>query len=197
MSPTAAAAPQCVGIDVGTHAACIAVAQGRYVRFVLCAHVFCLPTPPKTKHPLYFFSPTHTHPSIPKTKTQTTKNSGADVLLNAESSRETPALVSYGARQRYAGVHAEARAAMHPAETVAGFKRLLARGAGDEGVGAEVARLPFKVRTGLGEYSRRQKAAGGRRWFVFVFVKNRFFQTFETSKINNNKGRRGGGRRPR
>jgi len=32
--------------------------------------------------------------------------SGIDVLLNAESVRETPAMVSFGDKQRYIGVHA-------------------------------------------------------------------------------------------
>ena len=56
------------------------------------------PAPPPTRTDL-------TTPPRPRSH-QRRLNSGIDVLLNAESVRETPAMVSFGDKQRFIGVHA-------------------------------------------------------------------------------------------
>jgi hypothetical protein len=60
-------------------------------------------TPFATQRPRYHaraaLNTTNRHPPPPKKR-------GVDVLLNAESERETPAMVSFGDQQRFIGVHA-------------------------------------------------------------------------------------------
>jgi heat shock protein 4 len=50
---------------------------------------------------------------------------GVDVLLNKESKRETPTLVSFGPKQRQLGTDAVGALSVNPRNTVAGLKRLV------------------------------------------------------------------------
>ncbi|KAA8520057.1 hypothetical protein F0562_014269 [Nyssa sinensis] len=52
---------------------------------------------------------------------------GIDVLLNDESKRETPAVVSFGEKQRFLGSAGAASATMHPKSTISQVKRLIGR----------------------------------------------------------------------
>ncbi|GBF90729.1 heat shock protein 70 kDa-like [Raphidocelis subcapitata] len=70
---------------------------------------------------------------------------GIDVLLNAESVRETPAMVSFGDKQRYIGVHAAGKVAINPKNTPFEIKRLLGRRFKDPQLQRDLSRLPFKV----------------------------------------------------
>jgi heat shock protein 4 len=70
---------------------------------------------------------------------------GVDVLLNKESSRETPSMVSFGDKMRFLGTDAAGKVAMNPRNTVANLKRLLGKKFADPLVQAELPRLPFKV----------------------------------------------------
>ncbi|KAI8470334.1 MAG: heat shock protein Hsp70E [Monoraphidium minutum] len=70
---------------------------------------------------------------------------GIDVLLNAESVRETPAMVSFGDKQRYIGVHAAGKVSMNPKNTPHEIKRLLGRRFDDPALQRDIAKLPFKI----------------------------------------------------
>lgn len=72
-----------------------------------------------------------------------TRQRGIDVLLNGESSRETPAVVSFGEKQRAIGAAGEASATMNPRSTVSQVKRLIGRAFRDPSVQEELRRLPF------------------------------------------------------
>uniref|UniRef100_A0A1D1ZIY1 Heat shock protein 16 n=1 Tax=Anthurium amnicola TaxID=1678845 RepID=A0A1D1ZIY1_9ARAE len=70
---------------------------------------------------------------------------GIDVLLNAESSRENPAVVSFGEKQRSLGAAGAASATMNPKSTVSQVKRLLGRAFRDPTLQDELHLLPFPV----------------------------------------------------
>lgn len=70
---------------------------------------------------------------------------GVDVLLNKESLRETPAMVSFGDKMRFLGTDAAGKVAMNPRNTIVNLKRLLGKKFADPLVQAELPRLPFKV----------------------------------------------------
>lgn len=70
---------------------------------------------------------------------------GIDVLLNKESKRETPSMVSFGDKMRYLGVDAYGKISMAPKNTAHQLKRLLGKRFDDPDVQADLARLPFKV----------------------------------------------------
>jgi heat shock 70kDa protein 4 len=70
---------------------------------------------------------------------------GVDVLLNKESSRETPSMVSFGDKMRFLGTDAAGKIAMNPRNTVHNLKRLLGKKFSDPLVQRELPRLPFKV----------------------------------------------------
>ncbi|XP_071705865.1 heat shock 70 kDa protein 16 [Rutidosis leptorrhynchoides] len=53
------------------------------------------------------------------------RNRGIDVLLNDESKRETPAIVSFGEKQRFLGSAGAASATMNPRSTISQVKRLI------------------------------------------------------------------------
>lgn len=55
------------------------------------------------------------------------KQRGIDVLLNDESKRETPAVVSFGEKQRFMGSAGAACATMNPKSTISQVKRLIGR----------------------------------------------------------------------
>ncbi|XP_008806739.2 heat shock 70 kDa protein 16 isoform X2 [Phoenix dactylifera] len=71
------------------------------------------------------------------------KQRGIDVLLNDESERETPAVVSFGEKQRFLGSTGAASAAMNPRSTVSQVKRLVGRAFGHPDVQSDLRRLPF------------------------------------------------------
>ncbi len=52
---------------------------------------------------------------------------GIDVLMNKESKRETPAMVSFGHKMRFLGVDAYGKVSMNPKNTVHQLKRLLGK----------------------------------------------------------------------
>ncbi|KAL4201207.1 hypothetical protein AMTRI_Chr02g257470 [Amborella trichopoda] len=55
------------------------------------------------------------------------KQRGIEVVLNDESKRETPAIVSFGEKQRFLGSSGLASATMNPKSTVSQIKRLIGR----------------------------------------------------------------------
>lgn len=69
------------------------------------------------------------------------KQRGIDVLLNDESKRETPTVVSFGEKQRFIGSAGAASAAMNPRSTVSQLKRLIGRTFREST--DELRRLPF------------------------------------------------------
>ena len=73
------------------------------------------------------------------------RRGGIDVLLNRESKRETPSVVSFGAKQRVMGTEGLSSQPMNIRNTVYGLKRLVGARFADPAVQAEIARLPFKV----------------------------------------------------
>jgi heat shock protein 4 len=73
---------------------------------------------------------------------------GIDVVLNDESKRETPALVSFNEKQRFVGTAASSSLTMTPKNTVAQIKRLLGRNFKDEDVQQDLLRFPFSVTEG-------------------------------------------------
>lgn len=71
------------------------------------------------------------------------KQRGIDVLLNDESKRETPAVVSFGEKQRFIGSAGAASAAMHTKSTISQIKRLIGRRFRQPDVQEDIRRLPF------------------------------------------------------
>ncbi|KAH7443289.1 hypothetical protein KP509_02G028700 [Ceratopteris richardii] len=70
---------------------------------------------------------------------------GIDVVLNDESKRETPALVSFNEKQRFIGTAASAAITMNPKNTIAQIKRLVGRSYQDPDVQQELSLFPFRV----------------------------------------------------
>ena len=73
---------------------------------------------------------------------------GIDVVLNDESKRETPALVSFSEKQRFLGTAASASLTMNPKNTVSQVKRLIGRLFRDPEVQRDIQDLPFLVSEG-------------------------------------------------
>ncbi|RWR72926.1 Heat shock protein 70 family [Cinnamomum micranthum f. kanehirae] len=78
------------------------------------------------------------------------KQRGIDVLLNDESKRETPAVVSFGDKQRFLGSAGAASATMNPKSTISQVKRLIGRDFSHPDVQEELRRLPFETLEGPG-----------------------------------------------
>ncbi|KAL9998923.1 putative Heat shock protein 70 family [Helianthus debilis subsp. tardiflorus] len=74
------------------------------------------------------------------------KRGGVDVLLNAESKRETPAVVSFGEKQRFLGAAGAAFATANPKSTISQIKRLI--GKVYKEVEEELKLLPFVTSEG-------------------------------------------------
>ncbi|KAI7737948.1 hypothetical protein M8C21_015141, partial [Ambrosia artemisiifolia] len=74
------------------------------------------------------------------------KRGGVDVLLNDESKRETPAVVSFGDKQRFLGAAGAAFATANPKSTISQIKRLI--GKVYKEVEAELQLLPFVTSEG-------------------------------------------------
>lgn len=70
---------------------------------------------------------------------------GVDVIMNSESKRETPAMVSYGDKMRFIGVEGAARMMMNVKNTVIQVKRLIGRKFKDPAVQKDIKDMMFKV----------------------------------------------------
>ncbi|KAL8468931.1 hypothetical protein ACS0TY_031948 [Phlomoides rotata] len=76
------------------------------------------------------------------------KQRGIDVLLNDESNRENPAVVSFGDKQRFIGAAGAASSIMHPKSTVSQVKRLIGRSYSEPAVQDDLRLLPFETSEG-------------------------------------------------
>ncbi|XP_052181221.1 heat shock 70 kDa protein 16 isoform X2 [Diospyros lotus] len=76
------------------------------------------------------------------------KQRGIDVLLNDESKRETPAVVSFGEKQRFLGAAGDASATMNPKSTISQVKRLIGRKFMEPGVQDDIRLFPFQTSEG-------------------------------------------------
>lgn len=70
---------------------------------------------------------------------------GIDVLLNKESNRETPALVSFAAKNRLLGTDAVGSLTVNPKNTVSQLKRLIGKQFNDPAVQEDIVKFPFTV----------------------------------------------------
>jgi hypothetical protein len=68
-----------------------------------------------------------------------------DVIMNKESTRETPSMVSFGDKMRFLGTDAYGKVSMNPKNTPHQLKRLLGKKFVDPDVQADIQRFPFKV----------------------------------------------------
>lgn len=73
------------------------------------------------------------------------KDRGIDVLLNEESNRETPAVVSFGEKQRFIGSAGAASATMNPKSTIVQVKRLIGRKFKEPEIQNELRLFPFET----------------------------------------------------
>ena len=64
------------------------------------------------------------------------------MLLNKESKRETPAVVSFGMKKRAIGTDGSSAQSMNPKNTVFGIKQLLGKKFTDPSVQREIPYLP-------------------------------------------------------
>lgn len=76
------------------------------------------------------------------------KERGVDVLLNDESKRETPGVVSFGEKQRFLGATAAACATMNPKSTISQVKRLIGRSFDQPDVQHDLRLFPFETSKG-------------------------------------------------
>ncbi|XP_047943826.1 heat shock 70 kDa protein 16 isoform X3 [Salvia hispanica] len=76
------------------------------------------------------------------------KQRGIDVLLNDESKRENPAVVSFGEKQRFLGSAGAASATMNPKSTVSQVKRLIGLNYSEPSVQDDLRLLPFETSRG-------------------------------------------------
>lgn len=73
------------------------------------------------------------------------RHRGIDVLLNDESNRETPAVVSFGEKQRSLGSAGAASATMNPRSTISQVKRLIGSHYKNPWVQDDLKLLPFET----------------------------------------------------
>ncbi|EIE18231.1 heat shock protein 70E [Coccomyxa subellipsoidea C-169] len=73
---------------------------------------------------------------------------GIDVLMNKESKRETPSLVSFGTKQRQLGTDAAGSLTINPKNTLFGLKRLLGKNFSNPDVQRDLPELPYNVSEG-------------------------------------------------
>ncbi|KAL4563050.1 hypothetical protein LXL04_027081 [Taraxacum kok-saghyz] len=76
------------------------------------------------------------------------KHGGIDVLLNEESKRETPSVVSFGEKQRFLGSSGAAFATKYPKSTITQIKRLMGRYYKEPIVQKDLQLLPFETSEG-------------------------------------------------
>lgn len=77
------------------------------------------------------------------------KQRGIDVLLNDESKRETPAIASFGEKQRFLGIAGAASATMNPRSTVSQVKRMIGTKFNEPAVQNDLRLLPFETSEAL------------------------------------------------
>ncbi|XP_073048389.1 heat shock 70 kDa protein 15-like [Primulina eburnea] len=77
---------------------------------------------------------------------------GIDVVLNEESKRETPAIVSFGDKQRFLGTAGSASSLTNPKNTISQIKRLLGCRFSDPELQRDLKSLPFLVIDGPDGY---------------------------------------------
>ncbi|KAJ7567080.1 hypothetical protein O6H91_02G131600 [Diphasiastrum complanatum] len=70
---------------------------------------------------------------------------GIDVVLNEESKRETPAMVSFSDKQRFLGTAAAASSTMNPKNTISQIKRLIGKSFSDPELQRDLHLFPFVV----------------------------------------------------
>ncbi|XP_038898913.1 heat shock 70 kDa protein 15-like [Benincasa hispida] len=73
---------------------------------------------------------------------------GIDVVLNDESKRETPAIVSFGDKQRFIGTAGAASIMMNIKNSISQIKRLIGRKFSDPGLQKDLQLFPFSVTEG-------------------------------------------------
>lgn len=73
---------------------------------------------------------------------------GIDVVLNDESKRETPAIVSFGDKQRFIGTAGAASIMMNIKNSISQIKRLIGRKFSEPGLQKDLQSLPFSVTEG-------------------------------------------------
>ncbi|CAH9081555.1 unnamed protein product [Cuscuta epithymum] len=73
---------------------------------------------------------------------------GIDVILNDESKRETPSVVSFGEKQRFLGSAGAASATMNPKSTISQFKRLIGKKYREPTVQNDLKLFPFETSEG-------------------------------------------------
>ena len=73
---------------------------------------------------------------------------GIDVLLNKESNRETPAVLSFGQKSRLMGTDAVGSIAINPRNAVSQIKRLLGKRFSSPSVQQDLRSLLFEVTQG-------------------------------------------------
>nr|GEY89492.1 heat shock 70 kDa protein 16-like [Tanacetum cinerariifolium] len=76
------------------------------------------------------------------------KRGGIDVLLNDEAKRESPAVVSFGNKQRFLGSAGAAFATANPKSTISQIKRLIGMQYKEPSVQEEIKLLPFVTKEG-------------------------------------------------
>lgn len=70
---------------------------------------------------------------------------GIDVVLNKESNRETPSIVSFTTKDRQLGTDAVGSLTVNPKNTISQIKRLIGKNFKSPAVQQDIARFPFKV----------------------------------------------------
>ncbi|KAL4450109.1 hypothetical protein ABPG77_010778 [Micractinium sp. CCAP 211/92] len=73
------------------------------------------------------------------------RRGGVDVLLNKESKRETPSVVTFTSKQRMMGTDAVGAMSTNPKNTISQLKRLLGKKFSDPQVQQDLTYFPFKV----------------------------------------------------
>ncbi|KAH7657357.1 Heat shock protein 70 family protein [Dioscorea alata] len=73
---------------------------------------------------------------------------GIDIVLNDESKRETPAVVSFGEKQRFIGTAGAASLMRNPKNSVSQIKRLIGRKFSDPDLQRDLQSMPFTVTEG-------------------------------------------------
>ena len=73
------------------------------------------------------------------------RKGGVDVLLNKESARETPAVVTFGEKTRLIGTAAAGGLATNPKNTISEIKRLMGKQFDDPIVQADLPHYPFSI----------------------------------------------------
>jgi heat shock protein 4 len=76
------------------------------------------------------------------------RKGGVDVLLNKESKRETPSVISFTSKMRLMGTDAVGSMSTNPRNTVSQLKRLMGKKFNDPHVQKDLEYFPFEVSAG-------------------------------------------------